>query len=413
MCNNYASILCGIGYTKSCTRGILFMKSTQRREVRYQRRKEKRLLNKIKRCDTIGGIDGAFTFGNMYKCGKECCNGVRWKHSVQNFELHLFSTTAKSLKDVKTDSWKSNDYFRFVLTERGKTRDIDAPKIVDRQVHKAITQNILLPLYMPCMIYNNGASQKGKGFHFSSNELKKDLRKHFKKYGREGWILLIDFKKFFPNAKHENIYENHKELIFDEKLRELCDYVVGFNNSSGFGMPLGVEPSQAEMIFFPWKLDCYLTCQCGFKGCGHYMDDYYVIIPPSVSPQDVRERVLSFAESLGIKVNRDKSYFVKLTKSFRYCKIRYRLTETGAVKTLGSRPAYRRASRKIRAFRRMVDNGQMEYEDVYCSMNSIISYFDNFNDNNRSFRLKQLFKKTFGFRYDDLETFRRRDFYNV
>ena len=132
-----------------------------------------------------------------------------------------------------------------------------------------------------------------------------------------------------------------------------------------------------------------------------------------MSPQDVRTRVLSFAESLGIKVNRDKSYFVKLTKSFRYCKIRYRLTETGAVKTLGSRPAYRRASRKIRAFKRMVDNRQMEYEDVYCSMNSIISYFDNFNDNNRSFRLKQLFKKTFGFRYDDLETFRRRDFYNV
>ena len=194
MCNNYASILCGIGYTKSCTRGILFMTSMQRREARYCRRKERRLTNKIKRCEAIGGIDGAFTFGNMYKCGKECCNGVRWKHSVQNFELHLFSTTERSLKDIKNDKWESNDYFRFVLTERGKTRDIDAPKIVDRQVHKAITQNILLPLYTPCMIYNNGASQKGKGFHFSSNELKKDLREHFRKYGREGWILLIDFK---------------------------------------------------------------------------------------------------------------------------------------------------------------------------------------------------------------------------
>ena len=124
-------------------------------------------------------------------------------------------------------------------------------------------------------------------------------------------------------------------------------------------------------------------------------------------------KVLSFAESLGIKVNRDKSYYVKLTKSFRYCKIRYRLTETGGVKTLGSKPAYRRAARKIRAFKRMVDSGQMKYEDVYCSMNSIISYFDNFNDNNRSFRLKRLFVKTFGFRYDDLLTIRRRDFYNV
>ena len=60
-----------------------------------------------------------------------------------------------------------------------------------------------------------------------------------------------------------------------------------------------------------------------------------------------------------------------------------------------------------------VDCGHMEYEDVYCSMNSIISYFDNFNDNNRSFRLNRLFKNTFGFEYNDLSTFRRRDFYNV
>ena len=389
------------------------MNSEDRHKARRLRRTERRLARKIIRCNEIGGVDGAFTFHDLYKYGHECCNGVRWKSSVQNFEAHLISNTAKSLNKIRSDKWKCSPYYKFVLSERGKTRDIDAPKIHDRQIHKAITRNILLPIYNPLMIYNNGASQKGKGFHFSSDELKEDLRNHFKKYGREGWVLLIDFKKFFPNAKHQNIYDNHKMFIFDEKLRELCDYVVGFNNSTGRGMPLGVEPSQAEMIFFPWKLDCYMTCQLGFKGCGHYMDDYYVIIPPDINPAEIRSNIISYAESLGIVVNHEKSYYVSLKKSFRYCKIRYRLNESGGVKTLGSKPAYRRASRKIRLFKRMIRSGDMTHEDIYVSINSILAYFDNFNDRNRSFRLKKLFFTTFGFRHNNLSEFRRRDFLDL
>lgn len=346
----------------------------------------------------------------MYRYGKECCNGVRWKHSTQNFELHLFSTTAVATINVRNGNWKCSSYVHFRLSERGKTREIDAPKITDRQIHKAITREILLPLYTPCMIYNNGASQKGKGFHFSSAELKKDLREHFRKYGRDGWILLIDFKKFFPNAKHDTIYDNHEKIIFNKQFKTLCDFVVSFRNNTGRGMPLGVEPSQAEMIFFPWKLDCYITSQLGFRGAGHYMDDYYVIIPPTMNPSRVRDDIIAFAESVGIAVNKDKSYYCKLDKSFRYCKIRYRLTSAGAVETLASRSSYRRAARKIRTFRRFVSQRRMTYEDVRSSLNSTISYFDNFNDNNRSFRLKKLFETKFGFKYDDLNEFRRRDF---
>ena len=107
----------------------------------------------------------------------------------------------------------------------------------DRQVEKVYTQKVLLPLYLPSMIHNNGASLPNKGFHFSQKMLVKELHQHFRKYGREGGIILADGKKFFPSANHDYIYERHRKFIFDDGLREFGDAVVK-TVSAGFGMPL-------------------------------------------------------------------------------------------------------------------------------------------------------------------------------
>ena len=45
-----------------------------------------------------------------------------------------------------------------------KVRVIDAPHIKDRLIHKVISNEILIPLYEPYFIYDNGASQGLKGF---------------------------------------------------------------------------------------------------------------------------------------------------------------------------------------------------------------------------------------------------------
>ena len=100
----------------------------------------------------------------MYKAGKKCCNGVRWKNSTQRFEMHLFSGTARRRRLLLERKWIPGAYVHFTISERGKTRPIDAPRIQDRQVHKVYTKKVLLPLYRPEMIYNNGASLEGKGF---------------------------------------------------------------------------------------------------------------------------------------------------------------------------------------------------------------------------------------------------------
>lgn len=117
-------------------RKIYFVMS--RRKGRYERRQAKREANKIKRCQEVGGLNDVFTYHDMIVSGRKCCNGVRWKNSAQRFELHLFSGTAKRRREILEQKWKPSKYVHFTISERGKTRPIDAPCIQDRQMQKVL-----------------------------------------------------------------------------------------------------------------------------------------------------------------------------------------------------------------------------------------------------------------------------------
>lgn len=383
------------------------MNSEERREARYQRRKARREKKKAERSEAVGGLADVFTFNNLYTAGKKCCNGVRWKNSTQRFELHLFSGTARRRKLLLSFQWKPCDYVHFTISERGKTRPIDAPRIQDRQIHKVYTQKVLLPLYLPDMIWNNGASLPGKGFQFSKELLKNELRYHFRRHGRDGYIILLDFKQFFPSALHSTIYARHDRLMFNDDVRRIGDDIVR-TVPGDRGLPLGVEPSQAEMIAFPSPLDNYIKCQLSIKCAGHYMDDYYVVVPPDRDPHEILRLIISKAESIGLTVSKEKTRIVPLTKPFRYCKAKYTLTETGRVVVNGNRDGIKRARRKLKAFRAKIDNGEMTYEDLWTSVNAMLAYFGNYDDHMRVLKLRRLFYAIFGFSPEHIENFRKK-----
>ena len=384
------------------------MNKLSRRKGRYLRRQQKRLNNLSKRNAEVGSMDDIFSYRSMYKEGKNCCKGVRWKSSTQNFERHLFSGTAVRRKQILNGVWKPDKYNHFMLCERGKVRPIDAPRIQDRQVHKVFTKYVLLPLYLPSMIYNNGASLPGKGFDFSRRQLEEELRWHYRRYGRDGCIILIDFKQFFPSVSHEELFKRHNRIIHDEEIRRFADDIVK-SNGLGIGLPLGVEPSQAEMIAFPSTLDNYIKCQLSLKCAGHYMDDYYVIVPPDRDAQEIMQLIIAKAESLKLTISRQKSRIVPLTKPFKYCKAKYQLAETGKVVVNGNRDSMKRARRKIRAFNGRLGTDKMTYEDLWASSNGLIAYFKKYDDHNRVLKLRRLFYSIYGFSSEHISEFRQRD----
>lgn len=156
-------------YNLSVRGANTFMTSQERHEARYQRRRAARRARQEARCAALGSLGEVFSYHTMFKYGRKCCNGVRWKQSTQNFERHLFSHTAKQRRLILAKRWRPKKYVHFTVCERGKIRGIDAPHITDRQIHKVISKEVLEPLYDPSMIYDNGASRICTGRSSASN----------------------------------------------------------------------------------------------------------------------------------------------------------------------------------------------------------------------------------------------------
>ena len=378
-----------------------------RRSKRRKKRKARR-INKIrKRCESLGSIEGVFTYNALYRAGKMCCKGVRWKHSVQTFEARLFSGTAVRRRDLINGNFKFSQYVHFTICERGKCRQIDAPRIQDRQVEKVFTKKVLLPLYLPSMVYNNGASMPGKGFHFSLKMLRKDILHHFRRYGYDGGIMLADGRKFFPSANHERIYELHRHFITDDRLREFADLIISANNRK-CGMPLGVEPSQAEMVAYPSAMDNYMAAQCRLHS-GHYMDDFYAFVPPGTNHKEVLDIMLAQAERCMFSFNESKTKYILMKKPFRYCKAKFIITDSGRIIMRANKDSVPRDRRKLRAFKHKVDAGKMTYEDLRVSVNGMMAYLSHYNEHNAVLELRRLFFKLFGFSCEHIEEFRKRE----
>ena len=374
------------------------MTSRERREGRYRRRQIKRQAKRRARSDAIGSLAEAFSYRAMFMYGKKCCNGVRWKRSTQNFELHLFSGTARRRKEVLEGRWKPQKCAHFTLKERGKVRPIDAPHIQDRQIHKTLCNNVLIPLYTPSMIHDNGASRAGMGLHYSFKRVKQQLAWHYRRYGREGAVLMLDLKSYFPNAPHKNIYERHQQLIFDPDIRKLADTIIATSPcpTPGRGMPLGVEPSQQEMVALPSPIDNWMKCQAGIHGAGHYMDDYLLIFPTIEEAKKMGHIMVRLFERQGIPVNKRKCKVIPLTKPFRFCKARFTLTETGAIKVNGSRDGMKRSRRKLKMFHKEMQEGKRTLEGVQELMQSQSAYYKNYDDHGRLLRLNRLYYALFG-----------------
>ncbi len=378
-----------------------------RRKRRYENRQKHRLENAMKRVDEIGTLEDVFTFKDMFQAGKKCCNGVRWKQSTQNFERHLLSRTAVMRRKLLDGTWKPMKYTSFTLSERGKTRKIDAPHINDRQVHKVLSNHVLQPAYQPSMIYDNGASQKGKGLQFSQQRLAEHLRGHYRKYGLNGWVILVDFKQFFPSASHAILHERHSNLVKDSDLRRLADLIVD-SVDGGIGLPLGVEPSQLEMIAYPSALDNHIKCQLALKGAGHYMDDYYILVPPDVDPHMVLAEVKRVAQSLRLTISDKKTIIQSIRKPFRFCKAKYTLTESGRVIVNGCRDSARRARRKMITFKAKIQSGEATYTDLWESTHSSVQYYARYNSHHKVLKLRRIFYALYGFSCESFDEFKRR-----
>ncbi len=343
-----------------------------------------------------------FNINALYDAYKKSKRNSDWKPQVQRYEMNHLSELTKLYRELKERTFKFLPSIEFVLRERGKVRVITGEQIHDRIAKGCLCDESLLPTIRKYLIYDNGASLKGKGIDFTRRRIDVDLRKYYhQNRGNEGYILLIDFKKYYDNLHHEHFMSIFEAVgVSDDALwlmaktlekarvdvsymsdEEYRDCLVTVFNSLEYQqiskdrltkekfmakhMNIGDVVAQVAGIAYPIKLDNYIKIVKGVKYYGRYMDDSYVIHSDKQYLKQLLVELTAIASSIGITINLKKTRICKLSSYWRFLQLQYSLTDTGRIiKKINSKrlTAMRRKMKKLAPVL-----SEKEFENFYKS----------------------------------------------
>jgi hypothetical protein len=345
--------------------------STERRETRYRRRKARRNAKRKERLGAAVDFLQIVDADNLHTAFKRSRKGVSWKESVQRYDAKAMSNIAETRRKLIDGENVHKGFVEFTLCERGKIRHIKSIHISERIVQKCLCDNVLVPILSYPLIYDNGASVKGKGVHFALRRLIVHLRRFYRSNGlsNEGYALLIDFSKFFDSVRHEILLDLLDKHITDARVRDLVRrFVVVFGD--GVSLGLGSQISQITAIFLPNTVDHLCKEKLRIKNYGRYMDDLYLIHSDRVYLQYCLAEIKKVCESLGITINMKKTRIVKLKDGMDFLKGKYVLLESGKILRLPDKDSTKRMRRKLKKFKSLLDEGKMSYKDLQTSYQS-------------------------------------------
>lgn len=341
------------------------MTSEERHELRYQRRKAMREEKRRKKSEACGSFEEVFSYENLYQAGTKCMRNVLWKASTQNYAKKRISTTYKIYETLQTDKLKLSKPYIFYVCERGKRRKIQAQKLSERIIQRDLCDHVIVPIYDNTFIYDNAANRVGKGMDHTLDRVNCHMQRHFRKYGLNGYIVTCDFKDFFNSAPHYVVYKEHEKRIFDEKVRHVANLCMELYGDTSFG--LGAHTSQIYTNIAVTPLDHYIKDTLRVKCYARYVDDFYFFTATLEEAKDILAKIRVKVAELGLMLNEKKTKIQKFATGFKFLKTKFFCTETGKVIRKMNRDATPRMRKKIKTFKRWIEEGKMTKEQVWNS----------------------------------------------
>ena len=333
----------------------------------------------------------------LYSAYKKCKQSVDWKYSVQKYEHNVLSELNKLYNLIQSEEYKQSPFYEFDINERGKHRHIKSLLIKDRIIQRVLCDEILNPIILPHLIYDNGASVKGKGIDFARNRLKVHLQKYYRHYGHKGYILILDFHKFFDSIPHEQLMQLLRKYFDDDRVLNLVeDLILTFDkDNKGKSLGIGSQISQSLGIFYPTKIDnyCKIVKQC--KYYGRYMDDLYIIHQDKKFLQQMLKDIELIAKELGLEINYRKTRICRIDKGFTYLKLYHFVTPTGKVIRKPCKKNITRERRKLKKLYLKLKNNEISFKDIQESYKSWQGNLKKYNCYYIRLRMDQLFNSLY------------------
>lgn len=315
-------------------------------------------------------LEELFTLENLNNAFYKSSRLSYWKESTQRYNTNLLVNNIKLQKELLSCEYRVSNTNNFIIHERGRLRNIEAPPQKDRIVQKILCEKILIPQISKYLIYDNYASLKDRGTAFARKRIDVILRRHIKEYGDDGYILKIDIKKYFENIDHSILKTMiHSKIMASEEVLDLIDYIIDTSSDSDKGLNLGAEAPQILAVFYLSTIDNLIKTVKGIKGYGRYMDDIFII---SNSKEELEELLNEIQERLlllKLEINYKKTNIIKLTHGFTLLQIKYSIRNNKIIKR-PTREKITRERRRVKKYKRLCDLGLMNEIDAYNSYKS-------------------------------------------
>ena len=347
------------------------MTSEERRKARYDRRKASREQKRHEKLAHYDDYSLICDHDNLFRSFRLCKRGVSWKESTQRYEMNLFQNILDTKKRLVSGDDIQSGFVEFTLRERGKIRHIKSVHISERVVQKALCDEVLAPILTNSLIYDNGASLKGKGVHFAIRRLICHLSRFYRQnnFSNNGFAMTIDFKNFFWSIPHNTLMRQVKERIHDRDVLNLTwRFVKVFGE--GVSLGLGSQVSQVLAVFYPNKLDHVIKEKLRIKFYGRYMDDLYLIHKSKEYLEECLAEIREVCKSLGMTINEKKTRIFPLREGLLFLKGKYHLQDNGKIMKKATKESAKRMRRKLKSFRKLINAGKMGYNDLRIAYQS-------------------------------------------
>lgn len=315
-------------------------------------------------------------FETLLMASDKVKRGVTWKSSTQNYVMKRLIWVSNTYARIKTGTYKTKGYNEFTIHERGKPRLIRSCHISDRTVQKAFNETILKPKIYPRLIYDNSASQQGKGTDFCLRRLKTHLLKFYRKHGNNGYALLLDFKNYFGNIDKDILICKLSKVLSDEELR----FTKIFLNDDKEGLGLGSEVNQTCAIFYANDLDHFVKEKLCVKYYARYMDDSYLIHEDRNYLEHCLSEIRKVCKRDGIVLNERKCRIINLkTDNLNFLKKQIRLTDTGKVIVRPIKKNYIRRKHRLVEQSKQLRSGKITKQNIDSSYKSWRGFIVKYN----------------------------------
>jgi len=375
-------------------------------------------------------LEQIYNADSLYDAFMVAKHGTEWKATVQKYEGNLLLNILDTKRQIKDGRYKPKPMFEFTLCERGHVRQIKAQHIFDRVVQRSLNDNVLIPKTRPHLIYDNGASLKGKGLKFARKRFEIHLRNAYKEYGENACILLMDFTKYYDNILHDVALGQFQKLLSADEFEFLkmtfkefeidvsCmteeEYLRNMNgvfNALDYSripasektgdkfmcksVGIGNQSSQITGVFYPNSIDTYCKTVKGIKYYGRYMDDTYIIMRSKEELKELLSDLNERLKAIGIFVNLEKTHIHRITSWLPWLKINYKLKPTGGLIRKVHSKTFARERRKLVAFNRLMQNGRITLDKVKQCYRSWRGTYRKYDSKTKLFKLDKFFMKIF------------------